>query len=369
MEPLPHRRRDHQRENSAQPGGGAARDPGASGRKRRRDRRLHRREPYRRRVCRKGGCRFHAGEFGDQIRRGRKSIVGGLGEATRDRAEQTLGNAAADRRQGNRIFANDGGKRLRRGGARECAPAGEHLVDDEAERKLIGSEVRRASRRLLGRHVANRPEDHSLERRRRHRRRHRLDRHRRGLRGIAEHLPGEAEVEDLRPALGREHDVLRLEVAVHHAFGVRRGKSFGDLPGDRARVANRERPIGERLSQRAALDPLHRDPGDAVFLADVVDGHDRRVIERRGRSCLELEAAPQRRIADPLRRDHLQRDLASQPRVAAAIDFAHSADADQPLDAVRTEAVARRQRIDGDDAAQGRRRRQQVEHVTAQVRV
>ena len=54
-------------------------------------------------------------------------------------------------------------------------------------------------------------------------------------------LLGEAEVEDLHLALGVEHQVLGLEVAVDHAGGVGVAQGVGDVAGDAEGLAQGER--------------------------------------------------------------------------------------------------------------------------------
>jgi hypothetical protein len=67
---------------------------------------------------------------------------------------------------------------------------------------------------------------------------------------------GDAEVHDLRAGRG-EHDVARLDVAVHHPAHVRRGQRGRDLRADQQRGRYRQRPGREPLRQRGAVDQLH----------------------------------------------------------------------------------------------------------------
>ena len=50
---------------------------------------------------------------------------------------------------------------------------------------------------------------------------------------------GEAEVDDLRMAVGRHHDVVWLQVAMHDAGLVRRGEAVRDFDGYRKRPCRR----------------------------------------------------------------------------------------------------------------------------------
>ena len=84
------------------------------------------------------------------------------------------------------------------------------------------------------------------------------------------------------PVVG-DHHVRRLDVAVDDAGGVRLRQRVGDLnrvATSRRRAAGSFRAI--TLIERLALDELHRDEVDAVFAADVVDGDDAGMVQRRG---------------------------------------------------------------------------------------
>ena len=66
------------------------------------------------------------------------------------------GDPRAERGQRLGLLADDRGERLGPRRPLEGAPAREHLVDERAERELVGPEVHRLAARLLGRHVARR---------------------------------------------------------------------------------------------------------------------------------------------------------------------------------------------------------------------
>ena len=122
---------------------------------------------------------------------------------------------------------------------------------------------------------------------------------------------GQAEVGDVRLALGVEQDVGRLEVAVQDAplVGVvhRLGR-LGHQP--RPRPSGRPCTVGEPVGEAAALDQLHAEVVLAVVLADLVDRHDVRVVERGDRLGLVPEP-PQLVVAGQLAGpDHLEGDRA-----------------------------------------------------------
>ena len=135
------------------------------------------------------------------------------------------------------------------------------------------------------------------------------DRARLGQLGIALDPLGQAEVGDVGLALGVDHDVRGLQVAVQDAPLVR----MVDGPGDRGHRLRGSLGSGggfrQPLGEAAALDQLHREVAEALVLADLVDRHDVRVVEVGDR--LGLEAKPAQRRP---RRPAARRGASSAPR-------------------------------------------------------
>src|SRR5882724_11919878 len=74
--------------------------------------------------------------------------------------------------------------------------------------------------------------------------------------GFAQRL-GHAEVHYERMATGQE-DIIRLDVAMHHAMRVRVGKRIRDLDEDLHRIVDWELAVSrEPVAQRLALDVRH----------------------------------------------------------------------------------------------------------------
>ena len=138
----------------------------------------------------------------------------------------------------------------------ERLPAGQELVEDDAQRKEIAPSIDRRARDLLGRHVV----------------------------GRAEKLPGRRQVGggDLRdPEIGDLH----LAVAVDDPFAVgvvERLRDFCDDLGDL--VVGKPGLLAEEHLQVLPFDVLHRDERDLGLgiLADVVDRDDVGVREDAG---------------------------------------------------------------------------------------
>jgi hypothetical protein len=85
---------------------------------------------------------------------------------------------------------------------------------------------------------------------------------------------GQAEVEDLHASLGRDLDVVRLEVAVDDALLVGFLQTAGDLARDVPHLGHRHRPPRDELRQVVALAQFHHQEGHALRLFDAVDAGD-----------------------------------------------------------------------------------------------
>ena len=114
--------------------------------------------------------------------------------------------------------------------------------------------------------------------------------------------PRQAEVEHLHVAVGPDHDVLRLDVAVHDAGGMRGAERPRHLAADVDGRRQRLRRLDER-PQRPAVDQLLDDEELARRrLADVVDGDDVGVVEGGGGARLAQEALDDGRLLAAARR-------------------------------------------------------------------
>ena len=134
-----------------------------------------------------------------------------------------------------------------------------HFVKDQAERELVGPIIGGRAARLFGAHVVDGPEDHAgLGLRRRH--------GRVGSPVGTDRLLGQAEIEDLDAAIGADHDVGGLEIAVGDAGGVRGGHPVGNLHGDVEQLSHRQRPAFDEGRERLAGHQLGDDVGDAVLV-------------------------------------------------------------------------------------------------------
>ena len=137
------------------------------------------------------------------------------------------------------------------------------------------------------------------------------------------------EVEHLHVPVGRDLDVRRLQVAVDDPLLVRGFERLGDLPRDRERLCERQ----AAARARSASCPRASRPRPAPAPAP---GRRRTPRRRRSRRCADdsgdasMRASRSNRarrsgsVSEGSRQD-LDRDVASQLRVARAIHLAHAA--------------------------------------------
>src|SRR5678809_904588 len=100
----------------------------------------------------------------------------------------------------------------------------------------------------------------------------------------------DAEVHDLDAAIRRQQDVVRLDVPVDNAAGMRSMKTLGDLDAERLHLTYGQRTGPQPRLERFSFNQLHGDEGVDIGLTDVVDDGDVRVVDGARRLCLVDEA-------------------------------------------------------------------------------
>ena len=211
--------------------------------------------------------------------------------------------------QRRRLVAQDRGDEADLGVAGERPAAGEHLVEDGAEREDVGPRVDRPPLRLLRRHVGRGAED----------------RCRAVCRAPSSSLRSaprsielrEAEVEHLRAAVARDQMLAGLMSRWTMPAACAAASADAICAAYASAVATGSGPPRQQRVERHAIDELHRDERRAVVLVDLVDGDDVRVVERRGGARFLDEAARPSGSAGRLGRQDLDRDRAAEPRVDA----------------------------------------------------
>lgn len=117
-------------------------------------------------------------------------------------------------------------------------------------------------------------------------------------------------------------------------------KGVRDLGGNRERLEQCERTVGNAIGERLTLDELEDEATHALTFCSSVDRCDMRMIDRRENTCLPLEPRePLRIVAKGIRQD-LDGDIAMKLAVASSVDLAHPTCADGRYDLVRTNSRA-----------------------------
>ena len=115
-----------------------------------------------------------------------------------------------------------------------------------------------------------------------------------------------------------------------------RRQTVGDLRGHPEGLIEPERPPLEPCGKRLAVEQFHDEVVGVAFAADVVQGADVRMIERRDRARLALEPVAHLGVVGEMRREDLHRDVAPEPRVLRPVDLAHAAGTERADDLVGT---------------------------------
>src|SRR5215470_6728835 len=127
---------------------------------------------------------------------------------------------------------------------------------------------------------------------------------------------------------------------MNDAGAVRTIESRRDLDRVLEGLVRRERSFGEASRQRFTFQVLHDEEVEPILRADVVQDANVRVVERRDRASLALEALAQIPIVRHASRKDFDGDDAIETRVARAIDLAHATGAKERAEFVRTDAPA-----------------------------
>ena len=207
---------------------------------------------------------------------------------------------------------------LQRGLAFKRQLAGEHFVHHDAERIDIRPVVDLGALGLLGRDIV-----------------HRAD----GLLHHAGLLRGregrDAEVGQLGCAVAQDDDILRLDVLMDDAAGVRMHERAADLLCKEHRLLPGQAALFLQIFLEGdALDQLHDDIVRAVFAADVVHGDDVVMAELGDRLGLDREPLADIRVPGVFVLEYFYGDITVEHMAARAVDDRHAAHADHVDDLI-----------------------------------
>ena len=247
-----------------------------------------------------------------------------LGQAPSQQLSKQVRRAGRQQGLGRVAFENRGQCVSDRIGG-EGRAAGEHFEEHAAERPDVCPAVDRLAPRLLRAHVGRRAEHGPLvDARSGQVRRYREV----GMRGAFPHFR-QPEVEHLDHAVASDLDIRRLDVAMNNPLLVRGFEGFSDLTRDGHRLVDRQRSTCDPVRERRPVDQFQHErlpaaqrcpcrPSTLVgALFDAVDGGDVGVIECREHLGFACESCQPLRIECESFGQYLQRDIASEFRVAA----------------------------------------------------
>src|SRR6266480_186939 len=244
----------------------------------------------------------------DEIVRALKPLVGGLRHHLSGDFKYGTLIVGLERRGGNLlhdVLVADRERVL----AVERHATGEALIRDHTEGIDVGASVERLGAGLLRAHVMWRADGHPGARELAARRRLR-----------------DAEIGDDGQPVLVEHDVVRLDVAVHDAAFVRVGQGARHLHQDLPDLRRGERAArGQHGRQRLAAQELHHEIDHAAGLADAIDRDDARVLELGGRLGFPLEPLDELLVEREGERQDLDRHIALQLFFARLEDNGHPA--------------------------------------------
>ncbi len=123
-------------------------------------------------------------------------------------------------------------------------------------------------------------------------------------------------------------------------FLVRRAESARDRDRDLHRLAHRQRALAQAVGERFAVQEFRDDEDLVPFAPDVVNREDVGVGERGHGARLALEAGAPVGVVCHVGRQHLQRHVAPQPRIARPVDLAHAAGPERGEHFVRTKPAS-----------------------------
>ena len=135
----------------------------------------------------------------------------------------------------------------------------------------------------------------------------------------------DAKVGDLHAALFVQQHVLWLNVTMHDALLMCELKRVTNPRHDGERLLGFHPAFAHHLPQRQAVHEFHEQIEKPVGLAEIVNGHNVRMIQSRERLGFAQKAFSEPRLSLLLRRQDFQGDNAVQLWLAGLVNHAHPA--------------------------------------------
>ena len=216
----------------------------------------------------------------------------------------------------------------RRHAAFERTFAGQQLVEQDTGGINIGPRIDHLSHDLFRGHVSGRAQ------------------HGARLRHRGAFDSGDTEIGDFSLALAREHDVGRLDIAMHHAAVVAEFQARQQIAHDLHGIGDGEAvPLVHQSLQWRAVDVFHHDVRDIAGFAVIEHPDDIGMGQAAGGLCFSAEAGQRLfgfGIGCVRQIDGLDRNASFDDGVPALIDRSHCAAPKLALDLVLAEGLDRR---------------------------
>ncbi len=173
---------------------------------------------------------------------------------------------------------------------RKRMPSAHQLIQNNAQRPHIALHAALPGHKLLRRHIRDGAASRRVGLPSGPRTRRRLPWVE--LRILNRQPPRQTKVEDLHQSPIGQHHVCRLQVAMKDPQQMRRAQTVRDLDAHRQHQLQTRRPLSNDLVQRLPRHILHHDVGFFALFADLIDGADVGVLDRRGQPRLAQHSRP-----------------------------------------------------------------------------
>ena len=173
-----------------------------------------------------------------------------------------------------RFFLENGADGVGGSVATKGALAADHLVEYRAETEDVGARINGGSAALLGRHIAERSQQHAAAS-------YGIECRLRGHAGRSRFRHGQlgqAEVENFHVPIARDENIFRFQITMENAVIVCSSESANDLQPIVDRLAHGQRAAAQACSKGFALKQFGDDIWRPVLAADVEHSQNIRMI-------------------------------------------------------------------------------------------